>query len=62
MLILTITLRFTENIDFNTSDPVAHKHIPYILILVKMAEDWAKAHDGRLPLTRDEKREFKVYY
>ncbi|XP_071710815.1 NEDD8-activating enzyme E1 regulatory subunit AXR1-like isoform X2 [Rutidosis leptorrhynchoides] len=51
--------RLTENIDFDTSDPVAHKHIPYILILVKMAEDWAKAHGGRLPSTRDEKREFK---
>lgn len=45
----------------DTSDPVAHKHTPYILILVKMANDWAKAHNGKLPSTREEKREFKVY-
>nr|GEY25676.1 NEDD8-activating enzyme E1 regulatory subunit AXR1-like [Tanacetum cinerariifolium]GEY38829.1 NEDD8-activating enzyme E1 regulatory subunit AXR1-like [Tanacetum cinerariifolium] len=50
---------FTESIDLDTSDPVAHKHMPYILILVKMAQEWAKGHGGRLPLTRDEKKEFK---
>ncbi|GJV10671.1 NEDD8-activating enzyme E1 regulatory subunit AXR1-like protein [Tanacetum coccineum] len=50
---------FTENIDLDTSDPVAHKHTPYILILVNMAQEWAKGHGGRLPLTRDEKKEFK---
>lgn len=26
-----------------------------------MAEEWAKSHGGRLPSTRDEKKEFKVY-
>jgi hypothetical protein len=26
-----------------------------------MAEEWAKAHGGALPSTRDEKKEFKVY-
>ncbi|CAI9301795.1 unnamed protein product [Lactuca saligna] len=51
--------KFTESIDLDTSDPVAHKHTPYILILVKMANDWAKTHNGKLPSTREEKREFK---
>ncbi|KAF9688292.1 hypothetical protein SADUNF_Sadunf02G0182400 [Salix dunnii] len=32
---------------------------PYVVILVKMAEEWAKAHGGALPSTRDEKEEFK---
>ncbi|KAL8233349.1 hypothetical protein R6Q57_003127 [Mikania cordata] len=50
---------FTENIDLDTSDPVVHKHIPYILILVKIAGDWAKNHGGRLPSIREEKNEFK---
>ncbi|KAI3806780.1 hypothetical protein L1987_22695 [Smallanthus sonchifolius] len=51
--------KFTDNIDLDTSDPVVHKHVPYILILVKIAEEWAKSHGGRLPSTREEKKEFK---
>ncbi|XP_076938781.1 NEDD8-activating enzyme E1 regulatory subunit AXR1-like [Bidens hawaiensis] len=51
--------KFTENIDLDTSDSVVHKHVPYILILVKIAEEWAKSHGGRLPSTREEKKEFK---
>ncbi|XP_061348768.1 NEDD8-activating enzyme E1 regulatory subunit AXR1-like isoform X2 [Gastrolobium bilobum] len=51
--------RFAESIDLNVEDPVAHKHIPYVVILVKMADEWAKSHDGRLPSTREEKKEFK---
>ncbi|KAK2980698.1 hypothetical protein RJ640_011318 [Escallonia rubra] len=51
--------RFTETIDLSTSDPVVHKHTPYVVILVKLAEEWAKSHDGSLPSTREEKKEFK---
>ncbi|KAI3732498.1 hypothetical protein L1987_63703 [Smallanthus sonchifolius] len=51
--------KFTEKIDLDTSDTVVHKHIPYILILVKIAEEWAKSHGGRLPSSREEKKEFK---
>ncbi|KAK7312712.1 hypothetical protein VNO77_36795 [Canavalia gladiata] len=51
--------RFADSIDLNVQDPVAHKHIPYVVILVKMADEWAKSHGGRLPSTREEKREFK---
>ncbi|KAI3966741.1 hypothetical protein MKW92_038738 [Papaver armeniacum] len=51
--------RFAESIDLRTTDPVVHKHIPYVIILVKMAEEWANAHNGSLPSTREEKREFK---
>lgn len=51
--------RFSETIDINVLDPVAHKHIPYVIILVKMAEEWAKSHGGSLPSTREEKKEFK---
>ncbi|KAB2610633.1 NEDD8-activating enzyme E1 regulatory subunit-like [Pyrus ussuriensis x Pyrus communis] len=51
--------RYAENIDLDVSDPVAHKHTPYVLILVKMAEEWAKNHDGKLPSTREERKEFK---
>ncbi|KAE9593070.1 hypothetical protein Lal_00029118 [Lupinus albus] len=51
--------RLAEGFDLNVQDPVAHKHIPYVVILVKMADEWAKSHDGSLPSTREEKREFK---
>ncbi|KAL3635429.1 NEDD8-activating enzyme E1 regulatory subunit axr1 [Castilleja foliolosa] len=51
--------RFAESTDLNTSDPVIHKHTPYVIILIKMADDWAKAHDGNLPSTREEKKVFK---
>ncbi|CAH8380858.1 unnamed protein product [Eruca vesicaria subsp. sativa] len=51
--------RFVETIDLNTPDPIAHKHIPYVVILVKMADEWAKTHSNNLPSTREEKREFK---
>ncbi|KAJ1404318.1 Ubiquitin-activating enzyme [Sesbania bispinosa] len=53
--------RFAEGIDLNVQDPVTHKHIPYVVILVKMADEWAKSHGGRLPSTREEKREFKEF-
>lgn len=51
--------RFTETVDLDTPDPVVHKHTPYVVILVKMAEEWAKSHGGRLPSTREEKKKFK---
>ncbi|KAG6404804.1 hypothetical protein SASPL_132380 [Salvia splendens] len=51
--------RYAESIDLDTADPVAHKHIPYVIILIKMTEEWAKTHNGKLPSTRDEKRVFK---
>ncbi|XP_050901254.1 NEDD8-activating enzyme E1 regulatory subunit AXR1 isoform X4 [Lathyrus oleraceus] len=52
--------RFAEGFDLNVQDPVVHKHIPYVVILVKMADEWAKNHGGRLPSTREEKKEFKA--
>lgn len=51
---------FAEGIDLDVVDPVAHKHIPKVVILVKMASEWAKSHGGKLPHTRQEKQEFKV--
>lgn len=52
--------RFAESIDVNVPDPVAHKHIPYVVVLVKMAEEWSKSHGGSLPSSREEKKAFKV--
>lgn len=46
--------------DLDVTDPVVHKHIPYIVILIHIAEKWADGHGGCLPTTRQEKKEFKV--
>ncbi|KAL1560826.1 NEDD8-activating enzyme E1 regulatory subunit axr1 [Salvia divinorum] len=50
---------YAESIDLDTADPVAHKHIPYVIILIKMVEDWRITHNGQLPSTREEKKVFK---
>ncbi|KAL9273000.1 NEDD8-activating enzyme E1 regulatory subunit AXR1-like protein, partial [Drosera capensis] len=51
--------RFADSIDLSTHDRVAHKHIPYVVILIKMAEEWAQSHNGSFPSTREEKKAFK---
>ncbi|KAI4322556.1 hypothetical protein L6164_022237 [Bauhinia variegata] len=51
--------RFAEVIELNVQDTVAHKLIPYVAILVKMADEWARSHGGRFPSTREEKKDFK---
>ncbi|PWZ24696.1 NEDD8-activating enzyme E1 regulatory subunit AXR1, partial [Zea mays] len=51
--------QFAKSIDINDKDPVVHKHTPCVVILVRLAEKWADAHDGNLPSTRQEKKEFK---
>ncbi|XP_023923445.1 NEDD8-activating enzyme E1 regulatory subunit AXR1 [Quercus suber] len=50
---------FAESIDLDAQDPVALKHTPYVVLLIKMAEQWVKSHGGSLPSTREEKKEFK---
>ncbi|CAL5403458.1 unnamed protein product [Camellia sinensis] len=50
---------FAETIDLNVADSVVHKHTPYVIILLKVADEWAKTHGGSLPSTREEKKEFK---
>ncbi|KAL0405395.1 UNVERIFIED_CONTAM: NEDD8-activating enzyme E1 regulatory subunit AXR1 [Sesamum latifolium] len=51
--------RFAETFDLDTADPIVHKHTPYVIILIKLAEEWAKNHGGVLPSTREEKKAFK---
>lgn len=53
-------LRYAESIDLDSADHVVHKHTPYVIILIRMAEEWAKTHNGKLPSTREEKKAFKV--
>ncbi|KAI9114355.1 hypothetical protein K1719_014583 [Acacia pycnantha] len=50
-LAIKTSQRPCKGIELNVQDTVAHKHIPYVFILVKMADEWVKSHG--------EKREFK---
>ncbi|XP_072991394.1 NEDD8-activating enzyme E1 regulatory subunit AXR1-like [Typha latifolia] len=50
---------FSKSIDLSITDPVVHKHTPYIVILIRLAEKWADAHNGCLPSSRQEKKDFK---
>ncbi|VFQ62173.1 unnamed protein product [Cuscuta campestris] len=51
--------RFAESIDLGTTDPVLHKHTPYVIILVKLAEELANTRAGKVASTWEEKRAFK---
>ncbi|KAK8968496.1 NEDD8-activating enzyme E1 regulatory subunit [Platanthera guangdongensis] len=50
---------FAKTIDLNEKDPIIHKHTPYVVILIHIAEKWGDTHGGCLPTTRQEKKEFK---
>ncbi|KAL0319856.1 UNVERIFIED_CONTAM: NEDD8-activating enzyme E1 regulatory subunit AXR1 [Sesamum radiatum] len=40
--------RFAETFDLDTADPIVHKHTPYVIILIKLAEEWARNHGPSL--------------
>lgn len=60
LLMHPYSYRYANTFDLNVKDAVVHKHIPYIIILINIAEEWANSHGGNLPSTRQEKRDFKV--
>ncbi|EIN04669.1 hypothetical protein PUNSTDRAFT_128225 [Punctularia strigosozonata HHB-11173 SS5] len=53
-------LQHAMSLDFSTMDPTEHGHVPYVIILVRVLEDWKKEHDGTPPKTYAEKQEFKA--
>ena len=40
-------------------DSKAHSHVPWICILIQQLQAWRDSHDGKMPTSRDEKKEFK---
>lgn len=46
-------------LDFANMDPVEHAHVPYVVILVRVLEEWKRAHGGNAPKTSAERTEFK---
>lgn len=53
---------FTDSIDFSTLDGHALVHLPYIIILLKLLQEWCQMrNNGNLPTTFAEKGAFKQY-
>ncbi|RIB14402.1 hypothetical protein C2G38_2195249 [Gigaspora rosea] len=51
--------QYAKTFDFDSMDNMDHGHIPYVVILLKYLDQWKKDHDGKLPCTSAEKKQFK---
>lgn len=51
---------YCNSIDLDALDDKDHGHIPYPVLLYKLAEDWKTTHEGKLPSTFAEKQEFRT--
>ena len=40
---------YVDEFDIDTPDNNIHKHIPFAILLIKIAEDWKRTHEGKLP-------------
>jgi amyloid beta precursor protein binding protein 1 len=49
-----------DSIDWDNLQSHEHGHIPYPLILLRIAKEWKDTHDGSLPSTFIEKQEFQL--
>ena len=68
-------LEWARNLDLQNMDTTDHGHLPFVVILVRAVDEWRKSvsasrhsvrscpyvlqHDGNLPKTAAEKKEFK---
>jgi amyloid beta precursor protein binding protein 1 len=52
--------QLAASIDWDALKDHEHGHVPYPLILIKVAEEYKATHDGALPKTIAEKQEFKA--
>ncbi|GBG92527.1 hypothetical protein CBR_g55862 [Chara braunii] len=52
---------FANSCDIDTEDLLVHQHIPFAVLLVRIADEWRAAHGGRLPKTAAEKAELKSW-
>ncbi|CAG8506643.1 7372_t:CDS:10 [Diversispora eburnea] len=51
--------KYAKNLDFDSLDNTDHAHIPYVIILLKYLDQWKREHDGNLPKTYSEKKEYQ---
>ncbi|RPD52724.1 hypothetical protein L226DRAFT_480353 [Lentinus tigrinus ALCF2SS1-7] len=52
-------LEWARSVDLQNMDSTDHGHLPSVVILVRAVDEWRKSHDGNLPKTPAEKKEFK---
>ncbi|KAH9476223.1 NEDD8-activating enzyme E1 regulatory subunit [Psilocybe cubensis] len=52
-------LDYAMSLDFENMDVTDHGHVPYVVILVRVLEEWKKTHDGLPPQNAAEKVQFK---
>ncbi|KAI0079164.1 hypothetical protein K474DRAFT_1689972 [Panus rudis PR-1116 ss-1] len=50
---------WANSLDYSKLDPTDHAHVPFVIILIKEADQWRAEHGGSLPKTYQEKQEFK---
>lgn len=49
---------FAATYDIDDKDPIAHSHIPFIVILLRRLHDWTRKHDGALPKPFKDRKAF----
>ncbi|GAA96288.1 uncharacterized protein L969DRAFT_91735 [Mixia osmundae IAM 14324] len=52
-------LEHVNSVQFETLDSLEHGHIPSVVILIKVLEEWRAQREGRLPKTSAERNEIK---
>jgi NEDD8-activating enzyme E1 regulatory subunit len=51
--------KLAEEVQWESLKDYEHNHVPYPLILLKIAKEWKNSHNGALPKTQSEKQEFR---
>lgn len=46
---------YVDSVNLEAMDDEAHRHTPYVVVLVKAAAAWRASHEGKAPVTRDSK-------
>mmetsp|Transcript_14646 Transcript_14646/g.15344 ORF Transcript_14646/g.15344 Transcript_14646/m.15344 type:complete len:613 (-) Transcript_14646:64-1902(-) len=53
-------VEYCNKFDLSNQDSVQHSHTPYVVILYYALVNWKQNHDGKVPKTVAEKKEFKA--
>ena len=51
---------FADTFDLASLDDMAHAHVPYVVLLVKLLDMWKGQHNGQLPASFADKTAFKA--
>ena len=52
-------LEYALSFNIETLEPHEHSHVPYVIVLLQLAQVWKNAHNNSLAKSRHEKEEFK---